>query len=143
MVQLGLTPDLKRQGLQWGGAAVTIKDIIRLPGKKYLICRKMCKVVMHTSEPVSTREATQRRVNMIYITYKKEDLEQVATKIVQLNDYGRIKLMSILNGLEDLFDVTLVEWEIENVKIELKPNCRPVNSKYYLVYRINKDTFQK
>ena len=40
---------------------------------------------MHTAEPVSTREATDRMIKTTNITYKKADLKQVANNSTQLN----------------------------------------------------------
>ena len=55
MVQLGLPAYFKHQFLQWDGAAVTMKGMSR---QSDITSRNMHKVVMHTSEPVSTRQAT-------------------------------------------------------------------------------------
>ena len=38
---------------------------------------------------------------------------------------------------------TLVNWETEPVDLELNPNSKPFGSKYYLVPRIDKETFRK
>ena len=38
----------------------------------------MCKVVIQTAQPASTREANERLVNILDSTYAKADLEQVA-----------------------------------------------------------------
>ena len=42
-----------------------------------------------------------------------------------------------------MFDGTLGDWDTETVDLELKPDSKPFNSKYYLVPRINKIFFQK
>ena len=51
---------------------------IGLLGNSDLSKRKMCEVVMQTSEPASTREANCRLVKIIGIKYENEDLKQVA-----------------------------------------------------------------
>ena len=42
-----------------------------------------------------------------------------------------------------MFDGTLGYWATEPVNLELKPDSKPFNSRYYLVPRINKETFRK
>ena len=53
MVQLVLTSNFKRQVLKWGGNNFHIKEPSSFLGKYDLPKRKICKVVMQTSEPVS------------------------------------------------------------------------------------------
>ena len=77
MVQLGLTADFKRQFLQWDGTNVHMKEPSNLIGQTDLTKREICEVVMQTAEPASTREATERMVKTIDITYEKADLKQV------------------------------------------------------------------
>ena len=67
----------------------------------------MREVVMQTSEPASTREATERVVKILYINYMKAELNQVADNATQLNDEERTQLLSLLEDFEDLFDGTL------------------------------------
>ena len=45
----------------------------------------MLRVVMQTSEPASTQEATNWMVKILDITYKKADLKQVADNAIHLN----------------------------------------------------------
>ena len=52
-------------------------------------------------------------------------------------------LLSLLKDLEELFDGTLGNWATEHVDLELKPDSKPFNSRYYPVPRIKKETFQK
>ena len=60
----------------------------------------MRKVIMHTAEPVSTRESTDRMVNIIYITYAKSYLEEVAANTTQINHEERTQLLVLLNYFE-------------------------------------------
>ena len=55
MVQLGLSVNFKRQFIQWDGVTVPMKEPSGLIGKSDLTIRDMREVVMHTSEPVSTK----------------------------------------------------------------------------------------
>ena len=103
----------------------------------------MIEVVMHTAEPVSTRESTERLAKILDIIYAKADLEHVATESTQLNSEERNKLLSLIRDFEDLFDGTLVNWDTDPVELELNPDSKMFNCKYYLVRRTNKKTFLK
>ena len=46
-------------------------------------------------------------VKLIYSNYDKEYLEQVSINAVQLNADEKVKLLSILNEYDDLFDGTI------------------------------------
>ena len=86
MVKLGHLADFKRHAIQWDCDTVTTKEPSGLLGKTYLTIREMCEVVMQTTEPVSTKDATKSLVETINITYAKEELEQVAPNATQMND---------------------------------------------------------
>ena len=52
---------------------------------------------MHTSEPVSTREATERLVEILDSTYAKAKPKQVAANAIHLNNECRTQLLRLLN----------------------------------------------
>ena len=62
---------------------------------------------MQTTETASTREATERLVEKLYIKYAKADLKQVTDNKTQLNNEERNQLLRLLGDTEDLFDVIL------------------------------------
>ena len=62
MVQLGLTAKFKHKVLQWDGATVHMKEPSSLLGQSGPSKRNMRKVVIQTTEPSSTREATLKMV---------------------------------------------------------------------------------
>ena len=146
MVQIGLTADFKRQVLQWYGATVHIKDPSSLLGQSDLTKREMRKVVMQTAEIASTREATERMVKIIDITYANADLKQVDYNKNQMNAEERTILLSFIEDFEDfedLFDGTLGDWATEPTDLDLKPYSKQFNGRYYPVPRINKIFFRK
>ena len=103
----------------------------------------MCKVVINIAEPDSAREATEILVKILDITYAKADLKQVAYNEIHMDAEERTQLLRLLQYFEDLFDGTLGYWDTEPVDLELKPGSKAFNSKYYPVYRNNKETFWK
>ena len=98
---------------------------------------------MKTPEPDSTREATEILVKIIYSTHAKADLKKVAANEHHINAKEITQVLKILEYLEDLFDGTLGEWGIDPVDLELKSGSKLFDSKYYMVPRINKETFTK
>ena len=143
IVQLGLPANFKNQVLQWDGATVHMNEPSSLIGKSDLTKRDMCEVVIQTSEPASTWEATEIMVEIINSNYAKEDLKQVANNTTHTNAEERTMLLSLLEDFWHLFDGTLGDWENEPAYLELKPDSKPFNSRYYPVPRINKETFGK
>ena len=115
MVQLGLTDYLKCRVLQGVGVTVPMKEPRGLLGQSDLTSREICGVVIHTTEPVSTKEATEILVKILGSTYAKADLKQVANNATQLNAEERNQLLRLLEYFEDLFDVTLGELYTETV----------------------------
>ena len=66
---------------------------------------------MQTSDPDSTKEATEITVNSIDSINAKAELEHIADNSTHLNTNKRNMLLGIINDFEYLFDVTLGEWE--------------------------------
>ena len=98
---------------------------------------------MQTVETASTREYTDRMVKILYSNYAKADLKPVANNETQLNYEKRTLLLILLEESEDLFDGTLGDWATKPVDLEIKPDSKPFNSRYYPVPRINKEIFRK
>ena len=80
MVQLGLTSYFKRQVIKWYSNTLHMKKPSGIIGKS-----EMLQVFMQTADPASTREATDRLVKILEITYAKADLYQVADNATPLN----------------------------------------------------------
>ena len=55
-----------------------------------------------------------------------------------MNAAERTQLISPLEDFEDLFDGTIGDWDTDPVDLELNPNSKPFNCKYYPVPRTNK-----
>ena len=71
----------------------------------------MREVVIQTEEKVSTRETTERLVKILDSTYEKADLKQVSDNANQMNAEETTQLLSLLEYFEELFDVTLGDWD--------------------------------
>ena len=77
-------------------------------------------------------------MKIIDSTYVKVDLKQVDKKETHLNAKERTMLLKLLEDSGDLFAVTLGDWATEPVDLDLKPDSKPFNSRYYPVPRINR-----
>ena len=58
-----------------------------------------------------------------------------------MNAGERNQLLRILEYYGDLFDGTIGDWETDIVNMELHPDSKQFNSKYYPVSIINKEIF--
>ena len=120
-----------------------MKEPSVLIGKSNLNKREIQEVVMQTSDKDSTREATERLLKILEITYAKADFYEVADNANQLKVEERTLRLRIFKDFEDLFDGTLGDWYTETIDLRLKPDSKPFNSKYDLVPMINKEKFRK
>ena len=71
-------------------------------------------------------------------TYANADLKHVADNASHLNAEERTLLIVLLEDFEDLFDSSLGDWANEPVDLELNPDPKPFDSRYYIVPRIKK-----
>ena len=117
MVQIVLTDDFKRQVLKWDGTTLHIKEPRSLLGQSDLTKCNMHEVVIQNEEPASARESTEWMVNILDITYAKEDLKQVADNVTHINAEEITLLISLLKDLEEIFDGTLGNWSTEPVDL--------------------------
>ena len=101
------------------------------------------RIIQQTVEPAATQEATQRVIKILDSNYEKADLEEVVDNAHQLNDEEKGQLLALLKDFEDIFDGTLGHWDTEPIDIELRPDAKPYNGRYYPVPKINKETFRK
>ena len=71
------------------------------------------------------------------------DLEHVAANANQLNDEDITEVLRLLEYFEELFVGTIGHFDTEIVDLEIHPDSKSFNCKYYPVLRINKETFCK
>ena len=85
IVQLGLLSNLKHQLLQWYDLTVPMKEPSCMMRGKDPTSRDMQEVSIHTAEPFSTRESTERLVKILNSSYLKSDLRRVPNNATHLN----------------------------------------------------------
>ena len=119
IVPIGLLSDFKIQVLKWDSATVPMKEPIGMIWQTDITINVMRGVVMQTTEPVYTREDTERLVKIFDSTYANENIEQVAADTTQTKSEQRTKLLRLIKYFEDLFDVTLGGQYTDPVELEL------------------------
>ena len=92
-------------------------------------------------EPMSTKKATQRVVEILDANYEKADLQAVVDATgPHLSLHDKNKLLELLKEFEELFDGTLGDWRTEPVSFELKEGAKPYHGRPYPVPKIRKET---
>ena len=72
-------------------------------------------------EPESTKELTNNAVKILDANYEKSDLPKIdKDTFSHLKQSEKIELLSLLQGYEQMFDGTLVDWKSNPIKFELK-----------------------
>ncbi len=95
-------------------------------------------------EPVSTRTATKRVVEILDAKYEKADLPAIIREnCSHLKPSEREKLLSVLLKFESLFDGTLGDWNLPPISFELKEGTTPYHGKAYPIPQIHKATLMK
>ena len=78
---------------------------------------------LHSVEPKSTQEETERVVKILDSNYEKADLDEVVSNAKSLNAKQKKQLLAVLKEFEDLFDRTLGRWKTTLVKIDIKEDA--------------------
>jgi hypothetical protein len=87
-------------------------------------------------EPVSTRTATKRVVEILDAKYEKADLPAIIREnCSHLKPSEREKLLSALLKFESLFDGTLGDWNLPPISFELKEGTTPYHGRAYPIRR--------
>eukprot|EP00804_Cyclotella_cryptica_P010824 CCRYP_008760-RA/>CCRYP_008760-RA protein AED:0.09 eAED:0.26 QI:0/0/0/1/0/0/2/0/511 len=95
-------------------------------------------------EPSSMPEATQRVVHVLDAKYEKADLQSiVSTNCTHLSLQDQNKLLELLTEYEEIFDVTLGDWNTDPVSLELKEGVKPYHGRLFPVPKIHKEMIIK
>ena len=95
-------------------------------------------------EPVSTRSATKRVVEILDAKYEKADIPAIVREnCSHLSATDREKLLSLLLKYEELFDGTLGDWNLPPVSFEIKEGMKPYHGRPYPIPQIHKAVLMK
>ena len=108
-----------------------MRDIANLQLKSS-ITRALQNNSNHAQEPVSTRSATKRVVEILDEKFKKTDIPAIVRKnCSHLSATDREKLLSMLLRFEQRFDGTLGDWNLPPVSFEIKEDVKPYHGRPY------------
>ncbi len=101
-------------------------------------------IIYHAQEPVSTRSATKRVVEILDAKYEKADIPAIVREnCSHLSATDREKLLSMLLKFEPLFDCTLGDWNLPPVSFEIKDDMKPYHGRPYPIPQIHKAVLMK
>jgi hypothetical protein len=95
-------------------------------------------------EPISTRSATKRVVEILDPKYEKADLPAIIREnCSHLKASDRDKLLSVLLKFKLLFNGTLGDWKLPPVSFELKEGMKPYHGRPYPIPQKHKAILMK
>ncbi len=143
MHDLGVVLDFKEKTIQIDEILLPMRDIANLQ-LKTSVSRALKHNTSFAQEPVSTRSATKRVVEILDAKYKKADIPAIVREnCSHLSATDREKLLSLLLKYEELSDGTLADWNLPPVSFEIKEGTKPYHGKAYPIPHIHKAVLMK
>jgi len=140
---LGVILDFKEKTITIDEILLPMRNIARLQLEPS-VSRALRLNTCQAQEPVSTRTATKRVVEILDAKYEKADLPAIIREnCSHLKPSEREKLLSVLLKFESLFDGTLGDWNLPPISFELKEGTTPYHGKAYPIPQIHKATLMK
>ncbi len=135
---LGVILDFKEKTITIDEILLPMRNIARLQLEPS-VSRALRLNTCQAQEPVSTRTATKRVVEILDAKYEKADLPAIIREnCSHLKPSEREKLLSVLLKFESLFDGTLGDWNLPPISFELKEGTTPYHGKAYPIPQIHK-----
>jgi hypothetical protein len=94
------------------------------------------------SEPEHVHEEKKRQTRILDANYEAANLKEIIKSISTINDIERNKILLLLRKCEHLFDGILGDFEIPEVKFDLKENANAYHAKAFPVPKIHHDTLK-
>ena len=122
---LGVKLDFQEKTITIDEILLPMRDVANLQLKPR-ITRALRENSCFPIEPISTRSATKRVVEILDAKYEKADLPAIVREnCSHLKAFDREKLLSVLLKFELLVDGTLGDWNLPPVSFELKEGMKP------------------
>jgi hypothetical protein len=129
MHNLGIKLDFQEKTITIDEILLPMRDIIYLQ-LKLRITRALRENTCFAQEPISTRNATKRVVEILDAKYEKADLPAIIKdNCSHLTTDEREKLLSGLLKFEWLFGGSLGDWKLPHVSFELKDGIQPYHGR--------------
>jgi len=140
---IGAVLDFKEKTITIDNILLPMRNITNLQLKPS-VTRALRHNTCQAQEPVSTRNATKRVIEILDAKYDKANLPAIVRdNCAHLTPLQREKLLSLLLDFESLFDGTLGDWNRPPVSIELKEGAKPYHGRPYPIPQIHKATLMK
>jgi hypothetical protein len=131
MHNLGVKLDFQERTITINEILLPMRNIPNLQLKPR-ITRALRENTCFAQEPISTRSATKRVVEILDAKYEKADLPVITREnCSHLTASNREKLLSVLHRFKLLFDGTLGDWKLPPVSFELKEGMKPYYGRLY------------
>jgi hypothetical protein len=138
--EIGAVLDFKEKTITIENILLPMRNITNLQLKPS-VTRALWHNTCQAQEPVSTRNATKRVLEILDAKYDKANLPAIVRdNCSRLTSLQREKLLSLLLEYESLFDSTLGDWNRPPVSIELKEGANPYHGRPYPIPQIHKAT---
>ncbi len=143
MHDLGVVLDFKEKTIHIDEILLSSRNIANLQLKPS-ITRALRHNTCLTQEPISTRGATKRVVEILDAKYEKADLLAIVREnCSHIEASGKEKLLSVLLKFELLFDGTLGDWNLPPVSFELKEGMKPYHGRFHSILHKHKAILMK
>ncbi len=143
MHDLGVKLDFQEKTITINKILLPMRNIVNLQLKPR-ITRALRENTCFAQEPISTRSATKRVVEILDAKYKKTDLPAIITEnCSHLTANKREKLLSVLLKFELLFGGTLGDWKLPPVSFEPKEGMQPYHGRPYPIRHKHKAVLMK
>jgi hypothetical protein len=140
---LGVKLDFQEKTITIDEILLPMRDVANLQLKPR-ITRALRENSCFPIEPISTRSATKRVVEILDIKYEKADLPAIIREnCSHLIASNREKVLSVLLKLELLLNGTLGDWKLPPVSFELKEGMKLYHGRLYPIPHKHKAILMK
>jgi hypothetical protein len=143
MHNLGVVLDFQEKTITIDKILLPLRNIANLQLKPR-ITRALRENTCFAQDPISTRSATKRMVEILDAKYENADLPAIIREICShLQASDREKLLSVLLRFVLLFHCTLGDWNLPPVSFELKEGMKPYHGRPYPIPHKHKAILMK
>ena len=135
MTSLGIKIDFESHIVEWGQSYIDMKDMDIIQAEDMYS-------MMTNTEPDILQKATDRVNGILDAKYVKADLQQVTEDCSHLDEEEQVKMKTLLERCEHLFDGTLGTWRDKPHEVELKPYAQPYHARWYPVPQCHDKTLR-
>jgi hypothetical protein len=141
---IGAVLDFKEKTITIDSILLPMRNIVNLQLKPSVTRALRHNDTCHAQEPVSTRNATKRVIEILDAKYDKANLPEIVKDTCpHLEPSQQDMLLSLLLDFEMLFDGTLGDRNRPPVSIEMKDGAKPYHGRPYPIPHIHKATLMK